>query len=128
MNKILILALGLFFFLSGCNKPLLKYNNNFEGTWYSEPVFNTTYSDWVSDQLVFSGSNGTYYADCKDTCAPVLCNCITSISGKAEINKQRTLIRINGNSVKTFNLNAEPYQNASGTWMMEIDNKTYTKQ
>lgn len=128
MSKLYYLCFGLLLFLSACNKPLLQYNSNFEGTWFSEPVYNTTYADWVSDQLVFSGKNGTYYVDCRDTCAPVLCNCSVSLTGRAEINKQRTLIRLDGTSVKTFTLNTEPYQNSSGTWLMEIDGKTYTKQ
>ena len=36
MKKILLFT-SVCFLLLACNKPLLKYNSEFEGTWYSEP-------------------------------------------------------------------------------------------
>jgi hypothetical protein len=127
MKKIISLIL-LSFLLITCNKPLTKYNSDFEGTWYSVPVFNTTYSEYVSDQFVFTGKDGSYKIDCRDTCTTNLCNCLGEIKGKSEINRQHNMIRLRGTANRTFVLEAEPYQSANGTWMMEVDGKTYIKQ
>lgn len=122
-------VVGLLLIITACNKPLLKYNSDFEGTWYSVPVYNTSYSDYVSDQFTFSGKSGRYQVDCRDTCSPDLCNCLTSITGRSEINSQRTLIRLdNSQTPRTFNLDEEPYQDSNGKWFMKVDGKTYVKQ
>jgi hypothetical protein len=113
--------------LIACNKPLLKYNSNFEGTWYSEPQYNPAFGMFVSDELVFSGKEGSYQVDCKDTCSTNLCACTAKITGTAEINKQRTIIRLNSQTPRTFQLDAEPYEQG-GMWFMEVDGKTYKKQ
>jgi hypothetical protein len=117
------LALCMF----ACNKPLLKYNADFEGTWYSEPQYNSTMGVFVSDELTFSGTQGTYQVDCKDTCTTNLCDCTAKLTGKAEVNQQRTMIRLNSQTPRTFNLEEEPYQQGS-TWFMKVDGKTYKKQ
>lgn len=126
--KKFVFFFALALLLVTCNKPLTKYNSNFEGTWYSTPVYNTTFGTFVSDQFTFSGKDGKYKLDCKDTCAPDLCDCLGELTGKAEINKQRNMIRLRGTANRTFVLEAEPYQAANGKWMMDVDGKTYTKQ
>lgn len=126
MKKIILLT-ALTVVLFACNKPLLKYNSNFEGTWYSEPQYNPTLGVFVSDELVFSGKEGSYQVDCQDTCATNLCDCTAKITGTPEINKQHTIIRLNSQTPRTFNLDAEPYEQG-GFWFMEVDGKTYKKQ
>jgi hypothetical protein len=113
--------------LIACNKPLLKYNSDFEGTWYSEPQYNPDLGVFVSDELVFSGKEGSYQVDCKDTCTTNLCDCTAKITGTPEINKQHTIIRLNSQTQRTFQLDAEPYEQG-GFWFMEVDGKTYKKQ
>lgn len=126
MKKLFFLTtLALYMF--ACNKPLLKYNADFEGTWYSEPQYNSTMGVFVSDELTFSGTQGTYQVDCKDTCTTNLCDCTAKLTGKAEVNQQRTMIRLNSQTPRTFNLEEEPYQQGS-TWFMKVDGKTYKKQ
>jgi hypothetical protein len=126
MKKIL-LSTTVCLLLLACNKPLLKYNSNFEGTWYSEPQYNPVLEAFVSDELVFSGKEGSYQVDCKDTCTTNLCECTAKITGTPEINKQRTIIRLNSQTPRTFQLDAEPYEQG-GSWFMEVDGKTYKKQ
>lgn len=126
MKKTIFLA-TLLVVVAACNKPLLKYNSDFEGTWYSEPQYNPDLGVFVSDELVFSGKEGSYQVDCKDTCATNLCDCTAKITGTAEINKQHTIIRLNSQTKRTFQLEAEPYEQ-SGSWFMEVDGKTYKKQ
>lgn len=126
MKKIFLLT-AVITVLAACNKPLLKYNSDFEGTWYSEPQYNSTFGVFVSDELVFSGKEGSYQVDCKDTCTTNLCDCTGKITGTPEINKQRTIIRLNSQTPRTFNLDAQPYEQG-GSWYMEIDGKKYKKQ
>ncbi len=126
MKKFLFLTSAVFFLLA-CNKPLLKYNSDFEGTWYSERQYNPDMQAFVSDELVFSGKNGSYQVDCKDTCGTNLCDCTGKLTGTAEINQQRTIIRLNSQIKRTFNLDAQPYEQG-GSWFMEIDGKVYKKQ
>lgn len=126
MKKLILLA-ALSFLLATCNKPLLKYNSDFEGTWFSEPQYNPDLQVFVSDEFTFSGKTGTYQVDCKDTCITNLCSCTGKLTGQSEINKQRTIIRLNSQTPRTFSLDAEPYEQG-GSWYMEIDGKKYKKQ
>lgn len=126
-KRFYILPLFVLVLLASCNKPLLKYNSEFEGTWYSEPQYNSVMGKFVSDQFTFSGKTGTYLIDCQDTCAPNLCTCTGTLTGTSEINQQRDKIRLNSQTPRVFELNAEPYQEGS-YWYMEVDGKKYKKQ
>jgi hypothetical protein len=126
MKKTILLATVCLLLLA-CNKPLVKYNSDFEGTWYSETQYNPTMQKFVGDELTFSGKEGTYQVDCADTCGTNLCDCTGKLTGKAEINQQRTIIRLNSQTPRTFTLDTEPYEQG-GSWFMEIDGKTYKKQ
>jgi hypothetical protein len=120
----LLAALAL---LAACNKPLLKYNADFEGTWYSETQYNPDLQKFVGDELTFSGKTGTYQVDCGDTCETSLCDCTSKLTGTAEINQQKNLIRLNSQTPRTFAVDTEPYEQG-GSWFMKIDGKTYKKQ
>ncbi len=126
MKKYLILSL-LAFALLACNKPLLEYNSEFEGTWFCDHTYFDNNGIAVTDQFVFSGTTGTYSVSCKDTCSNTLCDCLAAITGKAEINKQRTQFRLNSQTPRVFTINAEPYE-SGGSWYLEIDGVKYKKQ
>lgn len=126
MRKIFFLTTATLLLLA-CNKPLLKYNSEFEGTWYSERQYNPDLQVFVSDELVFSGKTGSYQVDCKDTCSANLCDCTAKLTGTSEINQPRTMIRLNSQTPRTFTVDAEPYEQG-GEWYMEIDGKKYHKQ
>lgn len=119
--------LAFLFVAVSCNKTLVKYNGNFEGTWYSESRYDNINETFVRDEFVFSGSNGTYQIDCKDTCETNLCSCVEKLSGRAEINSQKTIIRLVSNFNRTFQLDAEPYE-VAGKWLMKVDGRMYYKQ
>ncbi|MDR0802880.1 hypothetical protein [Fluviicola sp.] len=122
-----MIPLFVLLIFASCNKPLLKYNSAFEGTWYSEPQYNSVLGKFVSDELTFSGKTGAYLIDCQDTCAPNLCTCTEKLTGASEINQQHNKIRLNSQTPRVFELNAEPYQQGNN-WYMEVDGKTYKKQ
>lgn len=126
MKKYFIFSL-LAFALLACNKPLLEYNSEFEGTWFCENPYFDNNGVPVNDQFTFSGSTGTYSVACPDTCTNTLCNCLAELSGRAEINKQRTQFRLNSQTPRTFTINAEPYE-SGGSWYLEIDGVKYKKQ
>lgn len=126
MKHILLLTAATLLLLA-CNKPLLKYNSDFEGTWYSETQYNPVLEKFVGDELTFSGKEGTYQVDCKDTCGTNLCDCTGKLTGKAEINQQRTIIRLNSQTPRSMSLDTEPYEQG-GYWFMEVDGKLYKKQ
>lgn len=105
----------------------MKYNPDFEGTWYSETQYNPVLEKFVGDEFVFSGKDGTYQVDCKDTCGTNLCDCTGKLVGKTEINQQRTIIRLNSQTPRNFSLDTEPYE-LGGQWFMKIDGKLYKKQ
>ncbi|MNJ85826.1 hypothetical protein D3C87_33060 [compost metagenome] len=126
-KRFYIIPLFLLILVSSCNKPLLKYNSDFEGTWYSEAQYNSVMGKFVCDELTFSGTSGTYQVDCQDTCAANLCVCTGKLTGKAEINQQRNKIRLNSQTPRVFVLDTEPYEQG-GYWFMEVDGKTYKKQ
>ncbi|MGV3612526.1 MAG: membrane lipoprotein lipid attachment site-containing protein [Fluviicola sp.] len=125
--KRLIFLTTILLVLAACNKPLVQYNSDFEGTWFSETQYNPDLQVFVSDELVFSGKTGSYQVDCKDTCSTNLCDCTAKLTGTAEVNQQRTIIRLNSQTKRTFQLDAEPYEQG-GEWYMEIDGKKYKKQ
>jgi hypothetical protein len=113
--------------LSACNKTLIKYNPDFEGTWFSDEKYNSVSSKFVRNELVFSGQNGSFQVDCIDTCETTLCQCAEKLTGRAEINAQRTIIRLVSNFNRTFQIDAEPYQ-VGEQWLMKIDGRVYYKQ
>ncbi|MNE39324.1 hypothetical protein D3C80_1332720 [compost metagenome] len=108
-KRFYIIPLFLLILVSSCNKPLLKYNSDFEGTWYSEAQYNSVMGKF------------------QDTCAANLCVCTGKLTGKAEINQQRNKIRLNSQTPRVFVLDTEPYEQG-GYWFMEVDGKTYKKQ
>ncbi|HRP53053.1 MAG TPA: hypothetical protein PLI97_06040 [Fluviicola sp.] len=127
MKHNFIILSFLLLLLCACNKSLVSYNSDFEGTWFSTPVYNPDFQKFVSDELVFSGKTGTYQSDCADTCSTNLCECTNKITGTAEINDSRSIIRLNGQIKRTFTVIQEPYQQ-DGKWFMKLDNKVYQKQ
>lgn len=126
MRRFLIFSFILFIAF-GCNKPLLKYNPKFEGTWFSTPVYIDGLGDYAAYEFTFSGKKGTYNIECRDTCSTSLCDCLGTLSGNTEVNTNHTMLRINSQTPRTFTINAEPYEE-NGDWFLEIDGVVYTKQ
>ena len=63
-NLTIVLVLGV----SACNKPVYKYNPDFEGTWHTVEVYDDVLDKMVQSEIVIDGADGSY----KNTCEP--CN------------------------------------------------------
>lgn len=123
-----ISAIILFSFL-GCNKPVYKYNKDFEGNWFSEKRFESIFNDSVQNQILIKGGDGKYNNSCPDLCLPDLCGCIGIQSGKAVMNSSKTEMKIGSTQgTQPLRINKEPYQDAFGNWKMEVNEQSYTKQ
>jgi hypothetical protein len=118
-----LLLLG---FLSSCNKPVYKYNSDFEGNWRTAVIYDTILNKNVMSEIVIDGPDGTYSNTC-DPCGVDLCNCISSQVGKAVMNTSRTQMKIGSNSY-ALTIQQEPTVNALGQTTIIIRNQTYYKQ
>lgn len=120
---LLLIASGLFY---ACNKPVYKYNADFEGVWKTDIIFDTILNMNVRSELIIDGADGSF----KNTCSPCgtdLCNCVSNQYGKAVMNSSRTQMRI-GSSNYPLRIDDEPYQNSSGIWTMKIQGLVYHRQ
>lgn len=127
MKKHIALILLVTLVLVSCNKTVEDYNPNFIGKWYSEPTIDPVFSVYVSNSLTFTGDRAVYSRDCRDTCATNLCTCLNEVEGKAVVNRDKSLMRIEAQTPVTLAINEEPYQE-NGAWKMKIDGKVYIKQ
>lgn len=119
----------LFFVLFACNKPVYKYNKDFEGNWYTDRIYDTYLNDTVRSQIYIDGKKGKFNNTCLEVCAPDLCECISKEEGNAEMNSSKTQMKIgSANGSKPLIINKEPYQETDGSWKMEVNNLIYTKQ
>lgn len=125
-KHITFILLGLLILIS-CNKTVEEYNPNFIGKWYSEATIDPVFSIYVANSLTFTGDQAVYSRDCRDTCATELCTCLNEVEGKAVVNRNKSLMRIEAQTPVTLAINEEPYQE-NGTWKMKIDGKVYIKQ
>jgi hypothetical protein len=125
--NILPLLLGVFL-LTNCNKTVVEYNKNFEGRWISDNELLSGYVVYTSNELIFEGKKGTFRKNCKDTCATVLCDCLVTFEGRADINQQGNLIKIQSNTPITISIDQKPFQESDGSWSMQVDGKYYRKQ
>jgi hypothetical protein len=104
-----------------CNKPVYKYNADFEGTWRSLVVYDTILNSNVVSEILIDGEDGWY----KNTCSPCgtdLCNCISTQVGKAVMNTSRS-----SNSL-VLTIQEEPNIDTNGVWTMKIQGLRYYKQ
>ena len=114
-----------------CDKPLYKYNKNFEGTWRTATYYNDLYNKTTTSEIVIDGKNGIYNYACTDStgCAPRLCNCVSQQSGRAVINTKHTQMKMGSTSSSyPITINTEPYQDGAGVWHMRVNDEDFTKQ
>lgn len=112
--------------LSACNKPVYKYNPDFEGTWRTIPVFDSVLNYISTSEIIIDGANGSYKNSCS-TCETELCGCISVQSGKAEMNDTKTQMRLGSNGVG-LSIDEEPNIDVNGEWTMVIQGLRYYKQ
>lgn len=115
-------------FVLSCDKPLSKYNPDFEGTWRTATAYNDLYNETTTSEIVIDKKDGIYNYACTEICAPRLCNCISKQSGKAVINSTHTQMKVGSANSYPVTINTEPYQDASGIWHMKVNDEEYTKQ
>jgi hypothetical protein len=126
MKRILVFLVLLGGILVSCNKPVYKYNSDFEGTWKTDVIFDTILNMNVRSEIIIDGADGSY----KNTCSPCgseLCNCVSTHYGKAVMNTSRTEMRI-GSSNYSLKINEEPYQDTDGLWKMKIQGLVFIRQ
>lgn len=124
---VLAILLPLFLLVS-CNKKLSEYNEDFLGTWRTIPTPQTTPGDSVRYEIVIEENDAIYRYSCESVCPPKLCDCLGEQAGKAVVNSDRTLIRIGSSGAQPLSIEAEPYLDANGKWVMRVGSLTYYKQ
>ena len=120
-----LIALVLLVF--SCNKPVYKYNSDFEGTWRSLVVYDTIINADVQSELVIDGADGSY----KNTCRPCgvdLCNCVSTYYGKAVMNSTKTQMKIGSSNLYPLTIEEEPNIDSNGVWTMKIQGLRYYRQ
>lgn len=112
--------------LVACNKPVYKYNPDFEGKWRSPVVYDTILNANVVSEIYIEGTDGWY----KNTCSPCgidLCNCISNQVGKAVMNTSKTQMKIGSSNSLVLTIQEEPNIDANGVWTMKIQGLRYYK-
>jgi len=112
--------------LVACNKPVYKYNPDFEGTWRSLVVYDTILNANKVSEIYIEGTDGWY----KNTCSPCgadLCNCISNQVGKAVMNTSKTQMKIGSSNSLVLTIQEEPNIDANGIWTMKIQGLRYYK-
>lgn len=125
IKKHTFFALLLCFAFVSCNKIATKYNPNFEGTWRTVPVYDSTLGVVVQSEIVIQGQEGAFKNACKP-CDGSLCNCMNEQFGKAVVDMSHTQLRI-GSGNYPLSINQEP-KDSSGIWTMRINNLKYIRQ
>lgn len=127
-NYLTFLVLGLLLVLSNCNKPVYKYNPNFEGKWRTIPTFDSLVNVTVTSEIVIDGADGLFNNSCREVCGENLCDCLSQQVGKAVMNTSKTQMKIGSSSAYPISIEQEPYQDNSGNWVMKVEGLTFYKQ
>ncbi len=112
--------------LFSCNKPVYKYNPNFEGTWRTIPVYDSILQYETTSEIVINGKDGSFKNSCK-SCGVDLCDCLNVQSGRAVMNDKKTQMRFGSNGT-ALTINEEPNIDGNGLWTMKIQGIRYYKQ
>lgn len=112
--------------LSSCNKPVYKYNQEFEGTWRTELVYDEVLNTNVMSEIVIDGEDGSFKNTCRP-CSVGLCDCLNTHVGKAVMNSSRTEMKI-GSSNYALRIDEEPNIDSTGVWTMKIQGLRYYRQ
>lgn len=120
-------SLALIFLVYSCNKPVYKYNSDFEGTWRTLIVYDSLLNANTCSEIFIDGEEGSF----KNTCNPCgvdLCNCISSQAGKAVLNSSKTHMKIGSSNNLILSIDEEPNMDANGLWTMKIRGLRYYRQ
>jgi hypothetical protein len=126
MRIISFFILSVVLLLSACNKPVYKYNKNFEGKWQTALTFDDVINLSVISEIVNDGADGTFKNACQP-CSAGLCDCLNSQVGKAVMNSTRTEMKI-GSSGYPLRIDEEPAIDSNGVWTMKIQGLRYYRQ
>ena len=121
-------TLGLLVAVGSCDKPVYKYNSNFEGTWRTVTQFDSTFNKIVTSEIVIDGRDGRFSYACETICGSELCDCNITQVGKAVMNSTKTQLKIGSTSSFPLTIEQEPYQDNNGTWKMKVYGLTFIKQ
>lgn len=124
-NNFLIRTAVLLLF--ACNKPVVKYNQDFEGRWRSLKP-DTISGKVVQNEIVIEGEDGVYRLNCKSVCSENLCDCTFEQTGKAVVNTGKTHLKIGSANSSPMTIDEEPTTDSLGNQVMTIGGKTYKKQ
>lgn len=124
--RIAALLILMTLFIFSCNKPVVKYNPDFEGTWRTVSTYDSTLNETLVSEIILDGKEGAYYNSCRDTCGENLCDCIVVQTGKAVMNSSKDQMKF-GSSNYPVSIQQEPTLDPNGNWFMIIDNKTFYK-
>jgi hypothetical protein len=111
-----------------CNKKLVSYNPDFIGEWRTEVINDTVIGEMVQSEIVIEKKDGLFNNTCKDVCEEHLCDCVSTHSGKPVISTDKKSMKIGTTGSYPLSIDKEPYQDASGQWIMKIQGLTYYKQ
>lgn len=125
--KFMILSMLLTVLLIACNKPVYKYNKDFEGVWRTDNIYDSLLNKSVRSEIVIDGADGKFSNTC-DFIDNEFCNCISSSVGKAVMNSSKTQMKIGSTSSFPLTIDEEPSVNANGIWTMKIQGLTYYRQ
>lgn len=113
--------------LSACNKPVYKYNKDFEGVWRSVEVYDSLLGKSVRSEIIIDGADGKFSNTC-DFIDNEFCNCISSSVGKAVMNNDKTQIKIGSTNSFPLTVNEEPYVDSNGIWTMKVQGLIFLRQ
>lgn len=127
--KYFIFISVVFLTLIACNKPVYKYNKDFEGNWLTDVVYDSTLNVNVQSQIKIEGEDGFYKGICQVCSDGTLCSCIANHTGKAVMNSSKTEMKIGtGASSYPLEIEEEPNIGGDGKWTMKIEGLRYYKQ
>ena len=115
-----------FMALTACDKPVFKYNSDFEGTWRTIQVYDSVLQYITMSELIIDGADGSYKNSCA-ICSAELCNCVSTQVGKAVVDNNRTHMRMGSNGYP-LSIDEEPNVDGNGNWTMKIQGQRFYKQ
>ena len=121
-----ILAISLLLF--ACNKPVYKYNADFQGKWQTIPVYDSLLNATTMSEILIDGEDGSFKNSCNPCANQELCNCISVQIGKAVMNSTKTHMKIGSSNSYQLSIDEEPKVDANGVWTMKIQGLKYFRQ
>jgi hypothetical protein len=122
------LLIAILAFSSSCNKKAASYNPDFIGEWRTEAIEDTVLNETVRSEIVIEKKDGLYNGTCRDECSEHLCDCLVQHSGRAVISTDKTQIKFGSSGSFPLSIDKEPYEDASGQWIMIIGGETYYRE